>query len=435
LAIALLVFLFAFGGLRLWCIDGLLRRVVIDGPSMAPAFCGAHYDVRCGDCGFAFLCDAEHVPSDRKAVCANCGFTENWLAHAQLMPADHVLIDRWPLLFRGPRRGEVVALRSPMSDSDLAVKRVAAFPGERLRIHEGDLFAGEQIIRKSPAELRTVRMLVHDNNYQPQQSKELLPRWRATGKNTRWKPLEIENWDGPRLHAGFRIDTLAERPEEYDWLEYEHRACTGNSRMRSVVSPIMDFDSFNQGEVHRPLNVVRDVSVAFRIRSTGEGRLALKAIEGERVFKVEIEPGLRMKARLDNETLFMGTVPSNRFRVSQAHEIEFGFCDQQAFLVVNEETVVCHAFDKANNIGGEPALKFAIGGTEPGILIDDLKVWRDIYYLDPSALSRDWQAERPLAADEYALLGDNQPVSLDSRQWARAGISRRTILGLVYKRN
>src|SRR5688572_29439386 len=50
---AALVGLVALAGVRLWMIDGLLlRRVSITGPSMAPALCGAHYRVTCGDCGF-----------------------------------------------------------------------------------------------------------------------------------------------------------------------------------------------------------------------------------------------------------------------------------------------------------------------------------------------------------------------------------------------
>src|SRR6267378_8602806 len=51
--------LLACGALRLSLVDGMLRRVTIDGPSMAPAFCGSHYELPCGDCGFPFRCDAE----------------------------------------------------------------------------------------------------------------------------------------------------------------------------------------------------------------------------------------------------------------------------------------------------------------------------------------------------------------------------------------
>ena len=45
--------------LRLAALDGWLRTVRIDGPSMAPALCGTHLDVICSDCGISFRSDGE----------------------------------------------------------------------------------------------------------------------------------------------------------------------------------------------------------------------------------------------------------------------------------------------------------------------------------------------------------------------------------------
>ena len=123
---------------------------------------------------------------DAKAACPNCGFAENVLVDARLNPVDRVVIDRWPLLFRRARRGEVVAAQVPGGGSDLAIKRVAGLPGERIAIRGGDLFANEQIVRKSPTELRSVRVLVHHNNYQPRETKGLPPRWRPAAENSSW---------------------------------------------------------------------------------------------------------------------------------------------------------------------------------------------------------------------------------------------------------
>ena len=66
------------------------------------------------------------------------------------------------------------------------------------------------------------------------------------------------------------------------------------------------------------------------------------------------------------------------------------------------------------------------------IEVSELKVWRDLYLLDPQDTGEDWEAERPLAADTYALLGDNIPVSVDSRQWSQ-GVARGSIRGIVYR--
>src|SRR4051794_15114203 len=53
--------LLAISAIRVSFVDGILRKVTIDGPSMAPALCGPHYKLECVDCGFLFRCDAEHL--------------------------------------------------------------------------------------------------------------------------------------------------------------------------------------------------------------------------------------------------------------------------------------------------------------------------------------------------------------------------------------
>jgi type IV secretory pathway protease TraF len=400
--------------------DGLLRQVLIDGPSMAPAFCGVHYDVTCDDCGFSFRCDAEHVPSDGKAVCPNCGFGGIALSDARLLPAQRVVIDRWPLLFRLPRRGEVVALKVPGDSGSFAVKRIAALPGERLAIHGGDLFVNDSIVQKSPEELRLVRVLVHDNHYQPQKTKDLPPRWRRTQTDSRWRSQG----------DGFRLEAL-EDAGECDWLEYDHWPCTANPRLRGVACPITDNDSCNQGDLHRPLNVVIDVILSCRLQAAREGRAVLAAVDGDQRFELLILPTAPSVLLLDGKQFLV--VPIDLSRFANGAQVEFGLCDEQVFLILDSKTIVCQAYDRRTAMGSEPLHPLAIGSLGAGLQISDLKVWRDIYYLDPHGLSRDWQMERPLGPHEYAVLGDNQPVSIDSRQWEPSAIKRKAILGLVRK--
>ena len=53
--------------------------------------------------------------------------------------------------------------------------------------------------------------------------------------------------------------------------------------------------------------------------------------------------------------------------------------------------------------------------------IEQLRVYRDVYYAMPAALPR---AAEPvtLGAGQYFLLGDNNPVSDDSRLWPNRGV-------------
>jgi signal peptidase I len=59
--------------------------------------------------------------------------------HPAIEPGDWLLVD--PTTAGWPRRGSVVVFREPDSD-DLAIKRVAARPGDRVRYAEGYLILG-----------------------------------------------------------------------------------------------------------------------------------------------------------------------------------------------------------------------------------------------------------------------------------------------------
>jgi len=59
--------------------------------------------------------------------------------HPAIEPGDWLLVD--PTVTRWPRRGSVVVFLEPDSD-ELAIKRVAAGPGDRVRYAEGYLILG-----------------------------------------------------------------------------------------------------------------------------------------------------------------------------------------------------------------------------------------------------------------------------------------------------
>src|SRR5262245_23227019 len=100
---AVMVSVAVFAVVRLWMIEGLWKVARIDGPSMAPAFLGAHFRVKCEDCGFTFRCDAEHSPASGEVACPNCGYPTNSLRDEDLVVGERVVIDHWPVVVRGVR--------------------------------------------------------------------------------------------------------------------------------------------------------------------------------------------------------------------------------------------------------------------------------------------------------------------------------------------
>jgi len=72
----------------------------------------------------------------------------------------------------------------------------------------------------------------------------------------------------------------------------------------------------------------------------------------------------------------------------------------------------------------------SIGAEGLRVEVGWLKVYRDVYYLNPMGGNVRWLDSRPLGQDEFFLLGDNSPVSTDSRHWP-AGVSTKSLVGRV----
>lgn len=385
---------------RLSLIDGLWRAARIDGPSMAPSSLGGHYRVTCEDCRFVFRCDASNPPANRQAACPNCGFPTNALRDEDLVAGQRVIVDRGPLWIRQPRLGEVVAAADPTAPREYVIKRVAALPGQKLTIRGGELFHGETLMRKTWQELTQVRVLVHDNNFQPQQTPGIPDRWKGTGDATGW-------------HAALRGFRCNAAVQNMDWLEYQHHQMFGwHSRTR--LSSVLDLDSFNPSAT-RLLNTVPDVMLSCRLQAEGAGLFAIAALDGPHRFEATIDPEERQVKLLDRgRELLSRSIGHNFSRRGVA--VEFGLCDQQVFLRVGGREIIRHSYQRESG-GAETAHPLAIGAQGLALHVDELRVWRDIYYLAPNGTGSEWESARPAGSSELVLLGDNASVSTDSRHW------------------
>ena len=413
---------------RVSYITGLWQRVVIEGPSMAPGLCGARLRVVCEDCGFPFVCDAEHLPADMQAVCPNCGFLDNSLKKAAFQPAERVLIDRWPLGRAAATPGDVVAVRLPQAGGELAVKRVVARGRQRLSIRDGDLYLDGVLVRKTRHELAAVQVLVHDNDYQPRKTAGLPPRWQPLSSGSHWATHETRLVFSPP--TGGPPAPPDASPDAFDWIEYVHWPGTAQPHLRQTRAPVSDNDSYNQSQT-RPLNVVPDVQFTCRLRVQGAGELALAAEDGPQRFVLVLQPGLRAVLYAAEEKSVLLERPLEiRFRHNPL-DIQFGLVDQQVLLAVEGRTIIRHAYQRASSTPQPTLRPLGIGARGLTVVLEHLKVWRDLYYLDPQGLSRPWDEPSPAELRGLFLLGDNPPVSIDSRHWQPTRVELANVLGRV----
>ena len=130
----------------------------------------------CANCGFTFVVGIDEEGQTGQAVCPNCGERDCDGAPTVECGGDRVLVQKFLYDFRRPKRWEVAVFHFPGEPSQAYVKRVVGLPGESIRINGGDIFVDGKIVRKSLAEIRAMRMLVHDSRFQPRDAKSF-PRW------------------------------------------------------------------------------------------------------------------------------------------------------------------------------------------------------------------------------------------------------------------
>lgn len=410
---------------RLGCVNGLVRTIRVDGPSMAETLLGNHFRVTCGDCGIVFRCDADDCPDDRRAVCPNCGFRDNELRDDNLQLGDTVLVDTWPYLWTAPKRGDLVMLVEPKMNGEspatsFAVKRVAGLPREQPGIEHGDFRANGNAISRSMRELREVSSLVHDSDYQP----------RSLLNQRRWQPYPsgASGWEA--IDSGFRFTSPVDI-EESQWLAYEHWHSSASPAPRTQPTTILDNDSYNQAE-SRGLNPVRDVMVRCKVQGkTGDLILALLDPPHKLIVHLQLD-SRRFLMLKDGSTIVASALP----HTAGDFLLEAAICDGAFRFAHNRHLLAEFVYRETplaieNPPPADDAPRIQIGAYGGPIEVTHLQIRRDIYYLTPTSLGGDWRVEAPLAGNHFFLLGDNPPISIDSRQWPDGGIPRKSILGRV----
>ncbi len=410
--------LLALVGLRLFAVTGWWRTVRIDGASMAETFLGAHFDVVCDDCGVLFPCDGANPPRDGRVVCPNCGYRWTSLNEEQLQVGDRVLIDRWRLGGNIPQRGEVVALEG--EKDDYQIKRVVALPGERWGVRDGDLYIDGKIFRKSLHQLLTQRILVHDNNHQPKRSRDLPPRWQSQGESSRWKP------EG----SGFVFEPAPKASgDSFDWLRYTHWRCSGALQERTQSSAVFDNDFYNQA-LSRNLNWTPDVMLTCTVECDRNGRFSVAAEDEPHHFEIVFDRRKRSVMLIDHESEQEVARSDERiFADAERLEIVVALCDQQVIVAEGGQTLITFSYRRYEPCENKQPL--SIGGNVGRLKVTNLRVYRDIYHLDPAGTGRAWEAESAVPRGHVAVLGDNPPISIDSRH--TGSLPLRRVLGTVYR--
>ncbi len=397
---------------RTWIVQGLIVPVTVSSGSMAERILGPHAAVTCRRCGYRFVIGRDQSTAPARIACPLCGFHDNNLPTATPTAGDHLLIDRTAVA-RGicPRRWQVVVFRCPDRASQYAAKRIVALPGESVAIRHGDVYINGQIARKELPAQWAVAQLVHRAAWDRDHKRP--PRWRSEGRRSAWQMAA----EGLRHRPA---DPATPRTTPVDWLGYHHLD----------DQPVRDSLAYNPG-VTRMLHPVTDLMLSCQVQMTGAGQLRLQADDGRQRFDLWLPShGGAIRLERNGHQVAQAPLPDGYLRTPR--RLVLSLFDSQLLLAIDARVSLRYVYRPTDRYVRPPSRPLAIGTRRLDVVIHSLAVWRDIHYTQPR-WGR-WAVRSPyqLGRDELFVLGDNSPISDDSRSWLNGGgLPKRLLVGTV----
>lgn len=389
--------------------------------SMAPTLLGLHREMACPNCGAGFALGMDEQGTPARAICPNCGQENLDSAAGPERDGDRLLVLKHLYDWRPPKRWEVVVFQNPTRPSQAYVKRVVGLPGESVEIRDGDLYIDGEIVRKPLAEQRAMRIPVYDHDFEAKDSARY-PRWLPrVGRGQR---LLQSGWEP----SGTGFTHKSSDPEVKgipDWLEYRHW-----DPDRGDYGAVRDMTPYN-GARGIGENGVTDLMIEAMVAlEPGVDALLLRFSGGSDQIWVSIptkdEGNIRIR-RNDRPLpapARLASLPTSGAEGPVPFLLEASWVDRRLTVAIDGRPLFEPididepSFRPSSGPHGSPVALGLLGG---GAEVHGLRIYRDIYYTSPPS-----DSTRPLhgigspyqlGPDEFFVLGDNSPVSFDSRFW------------------
>ena len=212
----------------------------------------------------------------------------------------------------------------------------------------------------------------------------------------------------------------------------------------SHVVPITDQYGYNPAEEAGTPSPVRDVMLsAFFSVQGGTGEFAIEMTNGSAVFSAVFDV-IRRQVNIYTQPLPPDTLLDSSFQTehgepvatarwpaqfsSEGGTVDVSLFDKQFTVAINGKAVTDPIpFELIQGVQ-PPKIPVRIGAKGLEIKVAKLKIYRDIYYTDTRsrhAVNRPFE----LGEDQYFVLGDNSPVSHDSRRWEHPPVLRSYMIG------
>ena len=399
--------------------------------SMAETLMGAHFRLRCPQCGYkydyGFVPERYGLPQDTiprgsvKKVTSRCPSCGHYQLAGGAMPVangDRILVLKCIYQFFEPKQWDVVVFKDPRVPATNLIKRLLGRPGETVEIIDGDVYIDGRISRKPPRVQNEMWMPVYDNDYQPARPREGLFNghpWQQPFKNVANSKWETDKSSAARFRL---VSPLG----EIHTLIYDS----------SIGNDFKAAYAYNDIRGYKYMPYCSDLMVRFYAASSElDGIIGISLSKYQTYYKAWIDYSGEMviakvsegkETVLDSKTIEM-------WALDKPAPVKFANVDHQLIFEFGPEKLVYDLGRSADDAGPrktnvEPKVEIFGSGR---LALSHIGVFRDVHYTarkfaNSSDFGRAIEGNPlTLGKDEFFMLGDNSPNSEDGRWWDEPG--------------
>ncbi|NQT01815.1 MAG: signal peptidase I [Planctomycetes bacterium] len=407
--------------------------------SMADTLKGAHFRLRCRQCGYKYeygfnprkygfhedyVPRSIDLPSYPITRCPSCG---NYRRVSRAIPVangDRILVLKCIYQFFKPKQWDVIVFKNPPEPEINYIKRLIGLPGETVQIIDGDIYVNGQISRKPPKVQKELWTPVYDNDYQPVNPFE--PTFNHHGWDQPFGSGSFPKWeidkDSPTL---FHLDNSP--ADEISTMEYS--TSIGNDfRATYAYDEVGDYGG---------MPYCSDLMVRFYcLASDPQGSIGISLSKYETTYraKVYFSSGVIVvtKQEKGKEPVELAGLSIKPPAMNKHTLVKFANVDHQLIFQFGSEKLT---YDLGRGLGDAgrirtdipPRLEISGSGK---LALSHVAVFRDIYYTTSKYANGPQNGraiDKPftLGQDEFFVLGDNSPNSEDCRWWTREGLANK----------
>ena len=400
--------------------------------SMADTLKGAHWRLRCPQCGYKYdrgfmpgrmnppLAQDTVPPTEipvKPSKCPSCAYLLNngkFNPQAKVNNGDRILVLKCLYQIFDPKRWDVIVFKNPLKPTENYIKRLIALPNEKLEIVDGDVYINGNIARKPPKVQQELWMPIYCNNYQP-----IHPEVRSFNYNrSQWiNPFSTipSKWtirpeDPTRLHLDGPANEV---------LSVHYDPSTGNDFRASYA--------YNHAILFQHMPECSDLMVEFYATfhtPTGKVGAMLSKYGTEYRGWVDSNGQMVLEKGPSNSPEVLNSVSIPALTVGKPTKLRFENVDRLLTLTYGEEKISYDLNGSINSLKHNPERRAQVELLGTGKLsLAHISIYRDIHYLNGSQRSgRNCRASEgnpfQLNDDEFFVLGDNSPNSEDARWWS-----------------